>query len=115
MGCSSWAVPDGAPQTKPDNGSADPNSSRRVTILDPSDFLGDPGVQQTMRELVEAAGRLVANRSVPGSGVTVPCGTVDDTGRVELSSEAMKKTNTSKAPERKIREMPMRKFRACLI
>ena len=66
-------------------------------------------MQQTRRELVEAAGRLVANRSVPGSGVTVPCGTVDDTGRVELSSEAMKKTNTSKAPDRKIREMPMKK------
>ena len=62
-----------------------------------------------MRELVEAAGRLVANRSVPGSGVTVPSGRIDDTGRVELSSEAMKKTNTSKTPDRKIREMPMKK------
>ena len=32
-----------------------------------------------MRKLIETAGRLVANRNVPGSGVTAPYGTIDDT------------------------------------
>ena len=59
----------------------------------------------------------VPNRSVPGSGVTAPYGTVDDTGRVELSSEEMKRagaiavmkpTETSRVSDRKIREMPMK-------
>ena len=64
----------------------------RVTIPDPSDILGDPVVERTMQQLVETAGRLVANRSVPASGLTAPYGTIDDTGRVKLSSEVMKKT-----------------------
>ena len=54
----------------------------RVTIPDPSDTLGDPVVEQTVRKLLETAGRLVANKNAPGSGVTVPYGTIDDTGRV---------------------------------
>ena len=48
--------------------------------------------------------------------MTEPYGTIDDNGRVELSSEVMKKTGaaaatkpakTSKASDRTIREMPM--------
>ena len=42
----------------------------RVTIPDPSDTLDNPVVEQTVRKLIETAGRLVANRSAPGSGVT---------------------------------------------
>ena len=90
----------------------------RVTIPDPSDTLGDPVVEQTVRKLIETAGRLVANRNAPGSGVTAPYGRIDDTGRVEFSRETTEKTGvdtftlpakTSRAPERKIREMPMKK------
>ena len=33
----------------------------------------------------------MANRSVPSSRVTAPYGTIDDTGRVQLSSEVIKK------------------------
>ena len=40
----------------------------RVTIPDPSDTLGDPVVEQTVRKMIETAGRLVANRNAPGSG-----------------------------------------------
>ena len=57
----------------------------RVKIPDPSDTLGDPVVEQTMRKLIETAGRLVANRNAPGSGVTAPYGMVDNMGRVQLS------------------------------
>ena len=49
-----------------------PTTIGRVTILDPSDFLGDPAVEQTVRKLIETAGRLVANRNAPGSGVNAP-------------------------------------------
>ena len=56
----------------------------RVTIPDPSDTLGDPDVEQTMRKLIETAGRIVANRNAPGSGITAPYGTVDDMGRVQF-------------------------------
>ena len=71
-----------------------------------------------MRKLIETAGRLVANRNAPGSGVTAPYGTIDDTGRVQLSQETMTRTGvsdttlptkSSKVPDRKIREMPMKK------
>ena len=71
-----------------------------------------------MRKLIETPGRLVANRNAPGSGMTATYGRKDDTGRVELSRETIKKTGTdivtlpaktSGAPERKIREMPMKK------
>ena len=62
-----------------------PATTGRVTIPDPSDTLGDPVVEQTVRKLIETAGRLVANRNAPGSGVTAPYGTIDDTGRVRLS------------------------------
>ena len=64
---------------------------------------------------MEAAGRLVANRNVSGSGVSAPYGTVDDTGRVELSSEVVKKTGAAamtksrKTSTRKIREMSTKK------
>ena len=65
-----------------------------VTIPDPSDTLGQPVVEQTVQRLIETAGRLVAGRSAPGSGVTAPDGTIDDTGRVELSQETMRRTGT---------------------
>ena len=89
-----------------------PATAGRVTIPDPSDTLGDPVVEQTVKKLIETAGRLVANRNVPGSGVTAPYGTIDDTGRVQLSQEMMTRTGvsdttlptkSSKAPDRKIR------------
>ena len=62
-----------------------PTTAGRVTIPDPSDTL-----EQTVRKLIETAGRLVADRSAPGSGLTAPYGTIDDTGRVEFSQETMK-------------------------
>ena len=61
---------------------------------------------------------MVANRNAPGSGVTAPYGTIDDTGRIQLSQELMTitgvsdttlPTKSSKVPERKIREVPMKK------
>ena len=64
-----------------------PTATGRVTIPDPNDTLGDPVVEQTVEKLIETAGRLVANRSAPESGVTAPNGTIDDTGRVELSGK----------------------------
>ena len=57
-----------------------PTATNRVTIPDPSDTLGDSVVEQTERKLIETAGRLVANKNAPGSGVTAPYGTIDDTG-----------------------------------
>ena len=42
--------------------------TNRVIIPDPSDTLGDPVVEQTMRKLIETAGRLVANKNAPGPG-----------------------------------------------
>ena len=62
-----------------------PTTTGRVTIPDRSETLGDPVVEQTVRKLIETAGRLVANRNAPGSGVTATYGTIDDTGRVQLS------------------------------
>ena len=75
-------------------------------------------MEHAVRKLIEITGRIVANRSAPGSGVTAPYGTIDDTGRVEFSQETMKRTGadnttlptkTSEVPDRKIREMPMTK------
>ena len=95
-----------------------PAPTVRVTIPDPSDTLGDPVVKQTVRKLIETAVRLVANRNAPGSGVTAPYGTIDDTGRVQLSQQTMMRTGvsdttsptkSSKVPGRKIREVPMKK------
>ena len=69
-------------------------------------------MEQTVRKLIETAGRLVANRNVPGSGVTAPYGTIGDTGRVQISQETMTRTGasdttlptrSSKVPDRKIR------------
>ena len=74
-----------------------PATTCRVTIPDPSDTLGDPVVEQTMRKLIETAGRLVANMIAPGSGVTAPYGTVDDMGRVQLSQDVMTKRGVSDA------------------
>ena len=63
--------------------------------------------------------RLPAYRNAPGSGVTAPYGTIDDTGRVQLSQEMMTRTEvsdttlpkkSSKVPDRKIREVPMKKM-----
>ena len=59
-----------------------PTATDRVTTPDPSDTLGDPVVEQTVRKLIETAGRLVANKNAPGSGLTASYGTIDDTGRV---------------------------------
>ena len=90
----------------------------RVTIPDPSDTLGDPVVEQTVKRLIETAGRLVANKNAQGSGVTAPYGTIDDAGRVRLSrsvmtregvSDTMPPMGNSKVPERKIRKMPAKK------
>ena len=95
-----------------------PTATDRVTIPDASDTLGDPVVEQTVRKLIETAGRLVANRNAPGSGVTAPYGTIDDTGRVRLSQDVMTKRGvsdtmppmgSSKVPNRKIRKMPAKK------
>ena len=92
-----------------------PAAPGRVTIPDPIDTLGGPVVERTMQQLVEAAGRFVANKSVLGSGVTAPYGTIDYTDRVKLSSEVMKKrgaaavtksAKTSKTSERNIKKMP---------
>ena len=94
-----------------------PADTNRVTIPDPSDTLGDPVVEQTVRKLIETAGRLVANKNAPGSGVTAPYGTSDDTGRVQLSQTVIRqgKSNvtplmgSSRIPERKVRKMPAKK------
>ena len=95
-----------------------PTTTGRVTIPDPSDTLGDPVVEQTMRKLIETAGRLVANKNAPGSGVTAPYGTIDDKGRVRLSQGVMTRQGvsdttppmgSSKVPERRIRKMPAKK------
>ena len=59
-----------------------PTESGRVAIPVPSDTLQNPVVEKTRRQLVEAAGRLVANRNVPGSGVTADYGTIDGTSGV---------------------------------
>ena len=67
-----------------------PTATDRVTIPDPSDTLGDPVVEQTARKLIETAGRLVANKNAPGSGVIAPYGTIDDTGRVRLSQTVIR-------------------------
>ena len=89
-----------------------------VTIPDPSDTLGDPVVEQTVRKLIETAGRLVANKKAPGSGVTAPYGTIDDTGGVRLSKSVMTRQGvsdktspmgSSNVPERSIRKMPAKK------
>ena len=95
-----------------------PTAAGRVTIRDPSDTLGDPVMEKTVQKLIETAGQLVAKRSVTGSRVTAPYGTIEDKSRVELSSEVMKETGaadvtkpteTSKVPDTKIRGMPMKK------
>ena len=93
-----------------------PTATGRVTFPDPSDTLGDPVVEQTVKRLIETAGRLVANKNAQGSGVTAPNGTIDDTGRVRLSRSVMTREGvsdrtppSSKAPERKIRKMPAKK------
>ena len=96
-----------------------PAETNRVTIPDPSDTLGDPVVEQTVRKLIETAGRLVANKNAPGSGVTAPYGTVDDTGRVQLSQTVIRQgisnvtplMGNSRIPERKVRKMPAWKQR----
>ena len=94
-----------------------PTATGRVTIPVPSDTLGDPVVEQTVRKLIETAGRLVANKNAPGSGVTAPYGTIDDTGRVRLSQTVIRQgvsdttppIGSSKAPERRIQKMPAKK------
>ena len=94
-----------------------PAETNRVTIPDPSDTLGDPVVEQTVRKLIETAGRLVANKNAPGSGLTAPYGTIDDTGRVRLSHTVIRQgisgvtplMGSSRAPERRIRKMPAKK------
>ena len=100
-----------------------PTTTGRVTISDPSDTLGDPVVEQTVRKLIETAGRLVGNKNAPGSGVTAPYGTIDDTGRVRLSQSVMTRQGvsdttppmeSSKVPERRIRKMPAKQV-SCVI
>ena len=96
-----------------------PTVAGRVTIPDPSDTLGDPVVERTLQKLVEAAGRLLANRKVPGSGVTAPYERL--TIQAEWSSlwmEVMKRagavaltkpTETSRVSDKNIRDLPMKK------
>ena len=56
------------------------------------------------------AGRLVATKNAPGSGVTAPYGTIDDTGRVRISQTVIRQgisdvtplMGSTKAPERRI-------------
>ena len=72
-----------------------PTTTGRVRIPDRSDTLGDPVVEQTVRKLIETAGRLVAMKNAPGSGVTAPYGTIDDTGRVRLSQNVMTRQGVS--------------------
>ena len=95
-----------------------PSKTGRVTVRDPSDTLGDPVVKQTVRKMIETAGRLVANSNAPVSGVTAPYGTIDDMGRLRLSrnvltkggiSDATLPMGSSKVPDRKIRKMPAKK------
>ena len=95
-----------------------PTSTVRVSIPDPSDNLGDPVVEQTVRKLIETAGRLFANKNAPGSGVTASYGTINDTGRVRLSQSVMTRQGvsdttppmgSSNVPERRIRKMPTKK------
>ena len=95
-----------------------PATTGRVTIPDPNDTLGDPVVEQKVQKLIETAGRFVASRIALGSGVTAPYGTIADTGRVHLSQEMITRTGVSdttlptknsKVPDRKIREIPMKK------
>ena len=95
-----------------------PTATGRVTFPDPIDNLGDPVVKQTVKRLIETAGRLVANKNAQGSGVTAPYGTIDDAGRVRLSQSAMTRQRvsdtaqpmgSSKIPERRIRKMPAKK------
>ena len=64
-----------------------PTTAGGVTIPDPNDTLGDPVVEQTVRKLIETAGRLVVNRNAPGFGVTAPYGGIVDTDRVQLSEK----------------------------
>ena len=94
-----------------------PAETNLVKIPDPSDTLGDPVVEQTVRKLIETAGRLVANKNAPGSGVTAPYGTIDDTGRVQLSQTVIRQgisnvtplMGSSRISERKVRKMPAKK------
>ena len=94
-----------------------PTETNRVTIPDPSDTLGDPVVEQTVRKLIETAGQLVANKNAPDSGVTAPYGTIDDAGRVRLSQTVIRQgisdvtplMGSSNAPERRIQKMPAKK------
>ena len=72
-----------------------PATNGRVTIPDPSDTLGDPVVEQSVRKLIETAERLVANRYAPGSGLTATYGAIDYTGRVQLSQDTMTRTGVS--------------------
>ena len=80
--------------------------------------LPNPVVDHTVRKMIETAGRLVANRNVPGSVVTAPYGAIDDAGKIQLSRETMARmpasdttlpVKISKVPDRKIREMPTKK------
>ena len=56
------------------------SGSRSLTNPDPSDILRDPVRKSTMRELVETAGRIVVNRQMLASVMTVLYGIIDDPG-----------------------------------
>ena len=87
--------------------------TNRVTIPDPSDTLGDPVVEQTVRRLIETAGRLVANKNAPGSEVTAPYGTIDDTGRVQLSQTVIRQGISNVTPLMGAREFQRGKYERC--
>ena len=86
-----------------------PATTGRVTIPDPSDTLGDTVVEQTVRKVIETAGPLVANRNAPGSGVNAPYGTIEEMMTRTGVSDTTLPTKSSKVPDRKVREMPMKK------
>ena len=40
-----------------------------------------------MRQLAQSAGRVVASMNTPGSGLTAPCGTIDDNDKWNSSEQ----------------------------
>ena len=90
-----------------------PTATGRVTIPDPSDTLGDPVVVQTVKRLIETAGRLVANNNAQGSGVTAPYGTIDDAGRVRLSRSVMTREGANETTPMGSSEAREKKYGRC--
>ena len=86
-----------------------PTAAARDTMPDPSDTLGDPVMEQTMQKLVETIGRIVANKSLPGSSMTAPYGTIDDISIVELSMRKLRKWELLPPRDRQRPQKPLTK------